>query len=144
MKHQVGCSWNEVSGRYVDLGQDYWEALQRGARRARASSRAQAESFPREVQLGVQHIYADALNTVATAYELLLQMGVCKEQARAILPVSVISECYWSCSLHALIHFLKLRLDEHAQLEIREYAQAVSELVESIEGMDRVLEVCLG
>lgn len=142
-KHQVGCSWNEISGRYVELGQDYWKP--RAWREASESvKQGSGGELPREVQLGVHHIYADALNTVATAYELLLQMGVCKEQARAILPVSVMSECYWSCSLHALIHFLKLRLDEHAQLEIREYAQAVSELVESIEGMDRVLEVCLG
>jgi thymidylate synthase (FAD) len=73
----------------------------------------------------------------------LLQMGVCKEQARALLPVATMSECYWTCSLHALIHFLNQRLDSHAQQEIREYAQAVRELVESVEGLPYILEVCL-
>ena len=70
-------------------------------------------------------------------------MGVAKEQARAVLPLSLMSECFWSCSLHALIHFLQLRLDNHAQAEMRYYAAAVRDSIKSIEGMDRMLELVL-
>jgi thymidylate synthase (FAD) len=79
MKHQVGCSWNEISGRYVELGQDYWKP--RAWREASESvKQGSGGELPREVQLGVHHIYADAINTVATAYELLLSDG-CVQRA---------------------------------------------------------------
>jgi thymidylate synthase (FAD) len=60
-----------------------------------------------------------------------------------ILPLSLMSECYWSASLHAVIHFLKLRLDLHAQEEIRDFARAVRSLVEQVEGLEYVLSVAL-
>jgi thymidylate synthase (FAD) len=56
-------------------------------------------------------------------------MGVCKEQARMVLPVSLYSECYWTCSLQAVMHFISLRDEEHAQWEIQEYARGVKELI---------------
>ena len=93
--------------------------------------------------LRAQMIYDRAIKASFKAYEELLSAGVCKEQARACLPLSLMSECYWSCSLHALIHFLKLRLDHHAQLEIRCFAEAVRESVSAVEGMPRLLSIAL-
>ena len=63
------------------------------------------------------------------SYEGLLEMGVCKEQARMVLPLALYTEVYWTASLQAVAHFLNQRLDPHAQWEIREYAKAVKELV---------------
>jgi len=77
------------------------------------------------------------------AYEALLALGVAKEQARLVLPLSLMSECYWTASLQAVIHFLRLRQDGHAQAEIRAYADAIRELVKQVEGLDFVLAVCL-
>ncbi len=73
-----------------------------------------------------------------------MAVGVANEQARAVLPLALMSECYWSCSLHALLHFLRLRLASHSQAEMREYASAVQELVMDVDGMERLLLCCLG
>jgi len=62
-------------------------------------------------------------------YEERLAFGVAKEVARKDLPLSTYTEAYWKIDLHNLFHFLGLRLDPHAQLEIRQYAQAIAEIV---------------
>ena len=62
-------------------------------------------------------------------YQERLDMGVAREQARKDLPLSNYTQAYWKIDLHNLLHFLRLRLDSHAQLEIRRYAQAIAEIV---------------
>ncbi len=59
-------------------------------------------------------------------YEERLDLGVAREQARKDLPLSTYTEAYWKIDLHNLLHFLALRMDEKAQLEIREYAKTIS------------------
>ena len=65
-------------------------------------------------------------------YDSRLELGVAREQARKDLPLSTYTEAYWKIDLHNLLHFLQLRLDDHAQLEIRKYAQALSEIVKQL------------
>ena len=65
-------------------------------------------------------------------YQSRIQEGVAREQARKDLPLSTYTEAYWKIDLHNLFHFLSLRLDEHAQFEIRSYAQALSKFVEEL------------
>lgn len=60
-------------------------------------------------------------------YEGRIQKGVAKEQARKDLPLSTYTEAYWKIDLHNLFHFLSLRMDSHAQKEIREYATIMGE-----------------
>ena len=60
-------------------------------------------------------------------YEERLELGVAREQARKDLPLSTYTEAYWKTNLHNLLHFLALRMDTHAQLEIREYATTIGE-----------------
>jgi len=62
-------------------------------------------------------------------YQHRLDVGVAREQARKDLPLSTYTEAYWSIDLHNLFHFLGLREDTHAQLEIRQYANALHEIV---------------
>lgn len=62
-------------------------------------------------------------------YEERLAFGVARELARKDLPLSTYTEAYWKIDLHNLFHFLGLRLDPHAQKEIREYATAIAEIV---------------
>jgi thymidylate synthase (FAD) len=64
-------------------------------------------------------------------YERRLELGVAREQARKDLPLSTYTEAYWKCDLHNLLHFLALRLDPHAQSEIRAYAEAIATIVEA-------------
>ena len=56
-------------------------------------------------------------------------MGVAKEQARAILPLSQYTEVYWTASFQAIMNFIELRDESTAQWEIQEYAQTVKELM---------------
>src|SRR5690242_7146820 len=58
-------------------------------------------------------------------YDARLAAGVAREQARKDLPLSTYTEAYWKVDLHNLLHFLRLRMDDHAQQEIREYAEVM-------------------
>ena len=140
MKHQVGCSWNEISGRYVKFDPSFYEPEKF---RIQSTKVKQGSGGPIENQLNACSIYNDSINQSYSAYERLLEAGVCREQARTVLPLSLFSQCYWTASLHAVIHFLNLRLKKDAQLEIRLYAEAVREILEKQVGMDFVLKVCL-
>jgi thymidylate synthase (FAD) len=60
-------------------------------------------------------------------YQRRIELGVAREQARKDLPLSTYTEAYWKIDLHNLLHFLALRMDSHAQLEIRQYAAAIGE-----------------
>lgn len=63
-------------------------------------------------------------------YDERLEFGVAREQARKDLPLCNYTEAYWKIDLHNLFHFLRLRMDSHAQLEIREYANAIAKLIQ--------------
>ena len=65
-------------------------------------------------------------------YELRSAFGVAKEQARKDLPLSTYTRAYWKCDLHNIFNFLRLRMDSHAQLEIRSFANCMFEIVKSI------------
>ena len=66
------------------------------------------------------------------AYERFIEAGMARELARVALPVNVYTEWYWKCDLHNILRFLQLRMDEHAQKEIRDYATAMHELIRPI------------
>ena len=74
----------------------------------------------------------DEQDELFTNYEEYIKEGVCREQARINLPLSLYTEWYWKMDLHNLFHFLRLRLDWHAQKETRAYAQAVYDLIKPI------------
>jgi thymidylate synthase (FAD) len=63
-------------------------------------------------------------------YDYLISEGVSREQSRIVLPVSQYTEAYWKVDLHNLLHFLKLRMDSHAQPEIQAYAKVLGDIVE--------------
>jgi thymidylate synthase (FAD) len=68
------------------------------------------------------------LHEVATdVYDERIAFGVAKEVARKDLPLSTFTEAYWKCDMHNLLHFLALRMDSHAQKEIRDYATVIGE-----------------
>lgn len=126
MKHQVGCAWNEISGRYVVFEPDFY--IPDNWREQHESNKQGSKGSVADQALATQ-LYEATLKQQFDAYNGLLAQGVCKEQARMVLPVATYSECYWTCSLQAIMHFLSLRLDSHSQWEIRQYAAAVFALV---------------
>lgn len=66
------------------------------------------------------------------AYERFIEQGMARELARVTLPVNLYTEWYWKCDLHNVLRFLQLRMDEHAQKEIRDYATAIYDLIRPI------------
>lgn len=126
-KHQVGCAWNEISGRYVEFDAEFYSP---SLWRKQHKSNKQGSEGKVERQTAATFVYNQTLKTCLKSYNELLSMGVCKEQARLALPASLYTECYWTASLQALMHFLSLREDAHSQKEIQEYARAVRVLCE--------------
>jgi len=130
-RQRIG-SFNEISGRYVELKMDFWIPDEwRSNTEANKQSSGEGE-FSEEVRECLNRDYSDALAHAEQAYEILLSRGVAREQARAILPLATYTEFYWSVNARSLFNFLNLRLAEDAQKEIRDYAQAIIPLVESI------------
>ena len=68
---------------------------------------------------------ADFQATARRVYDERLELGIAREQARKDLPLCTYTEAYWKMDLHNLLHFLALRMDPHAQLEIRSYADVI-------------------
>ena len=71
----------------------------------------------------------EAQNLLKEIYEERIDLGVAREQARKDLPLSTYTEAYWKIDLHNLLHFLNLRMDHKAQLEIRLYAETIGEKI---------------
>lgn len=119
------CAWNEVSGRYVEFDPEFY--IPENWREQHESNKQGSKGQIKEqAEAGAK--YVDSIHFCFNRYKELLDMGVCKEQARMVLPVGLYSECYWTVSLQALMHFLSLREDSHAQLEIQQYAMAIRTL----------------
>jgi thymidylate synthase (FAD) len=70
--------------------------------------------------------------TLYAAYEAFCDAGLARELARINLPLSMYTEWYWKIDLHNLFHFLKLRLDPHAQKEIQVYGEVMAEMVRAV------------
>ena len=128
----VGLSRNEVSRRYVDNTPEFWNP--NGAWRGRAEHAKQGSGglLPSYTRGGATLVYEHALNLAANAYKLLLEKGVCPEQARAVLPQSMMTEFIETGSLAAYSRIYGLRTDPHAQKEIQDYALAIGEHIEKI------------
>ena len=137
-KHQVGCSWNEISGRYVQFEPEFYVPQNF---RKQSQDNKQGSYGSVEEQEKAKTIYDTCMLYAYRDYQRLISLGVCKEQARMTLPTALYSECYWTCSLQALMHFLVLREDHHSQWEIQQYAHAIRKLTEQIFPVSLGLEI---
>lgn len=117
---------NEWSGRYSELADQFyvpelWRVQDVKNKQGSLSVSIDA-SWHEEQNDIARKVFTDTY----AAYQQLLANGVAKELARIVLPVSMFTEIYVSCDVHNLMHFLNLRQDAHAQLEIREIADAMA------------------
>lgn len=116
-KHTVGLAWNEVSRRYVDTEPEFylpdtWRA------KADNAKQGSGDILPNDtptikLDTALQYFSEKALEY----YELLLNVDVCPEQARMVLPQNTMTEWIWSGSLAAFARVVKLRTDPHSQYE---------------------------
>jgi len=127
-RHTVGFSRNEVSRRYVDDEPECWVPTELRARDTNKKQGSKDELIPTnpEVVKQIQNFTEGAVSF----YNFLLQEGVAPEIARAVLPQSMYTEFIETASLAAYSRLCGLRLDPHAQKEIREFAAAVAEQME--------------
>mgnify|MGYP005844166771 CR=1 FL=1 len=125
---------NEISGRYSVLKDEFWlPSLDAVAKQSKNNKQGRTdEPFDADT---AQHIITmlDAEQKHAyEQYSQLLDMEVARELARVNLPLSTYTEWYWQIDLHNLLRFLMLRLDKHAQREIREYAEVIHEITKKV------------
>ena len=118
-------AWNEISGRYVPV-EDYYTP---SVFRKQSEDNKQASEGEIESQELADMIWTSTLKSTTDAYEGLLKLGVAKEQARAMLPLSQYTEVYWTASFQAIMNFIELRNEKTSQWEIQEYARVLLELM---------------
>ena len=138
-KHVIGCGWvdpefhnhgwNEISGRYVEVAPEFYKPSKW---RTQSKDNKQASSPDQEITYpeAAEKEYNDVLVSSYNSYRVMLNLGVAKEMARMMLPVSSYTEVVWTASLQALCNFVTLRDHPHAQFEIQEYARAISKMCE--------------
>ncbi|HVJ68856.1 MAG TPA: FAD-dependent thymidylate synthase [Caulifigura sp.] len=125
IRHRTA-SVNEYSTRY-SVAIDAMQTTESKEWRSQAVSNRQGSGEPLPEELGKKLTSTETeFQTAATKlYQDRLADGVAREQARKDLPLSTYTEAYWKIDLHNLLNFLALRMDTHAQLEIREYATTI-------------------
>lgn len=126
-KHQVGITRNEVSRRYVDSAPEFFVPDEWRKRPEGGLKQGSGGKHPLSDQL--TNVYLSYVEHCAAYYRSLISHGVAPEQARAVLPQSMITEWIETGSLAAYARVFGLRRDSHAQAEIREYAKAIGELI---------------
>jgi thymidylate synthase (FAD) len=128
-RHRAGHSYNEWSGRYSKMEPEFYvpefvrtQVGKPGAYRFEPVAGEVRDAARREIEENAQRAWE--------AYERMLEQGVAKEVARAVLPLSTYTKYYWSCNPRSLMHFCSLRNHEAAQYEIRQYAAAAESFLE--------------
>lgn len=132
VRHRMG-RMNEVSGRYSIMKDEFYvpensciskQSTNNKQGRGDVFEEQQAKEFQAEFIEGQQKAYE--------VYKDMVEKGIAREIARINLPLALYTEFYWQMDLHNLFHFLKLRLDSHAQYEIRLYAEKILEIIKTV------------
>lgn len=127
-RHRIG-SFNEFSARYSEVPDEFYVPELNYVREQKGKPGSYSFSpVPEELANRVATLIHEANHEAHQLYLQMLKMGVAKELARSVLPVSMYTQFYWTVNARSLMNFLSLRTHETAQREIRDYANAVSEL----------------
>lgn len=129
IRHRMA-SVNEYSTRYslaIDAAQttmpDEWRM------QAQSNRQGSGELLPNEAGAAFTQSERELQDHARGVYQARIEAGIAREQARKDLPLSTYTEAYWKIDLHNLLHFLSLRMDAHAQQEIREYSRTIGEQI---------------
>lgn len=131
-KHIVGFTRNEVSRRYVDdepefYAPDVWRSRPEGS-----VKQGSGEEVPLHIRIRTKSQYNHAVIKCLEVYEQMVEDGVAPEQARMVLPQSMMTSYYITGSLAAFARFYRQRTDSHAQVEIQELAHQVGAIIETL------------
>jgi thymidylate synthase (FAD) len=128
MRHRTA-SINEVSGRYVTLPKDWYIPEVVRGKHSGGNKQGSEDNLTKEIQTIFKEQLQNACLFSYDSYVEALEVGICPEQARMFLHLNHYTQFVWKQDLHNLMHFLSLRLDDHAQWEVRQYAEAIYELL---------------
>jgi len=125
---------NEISARYSEMQDEmYLPPLEHISAQSNDNKQGrESNPFPQDKAEEIQSLISKSNENQYQTYQKLLDLGVARELARTVLPVGHYTEWYWKIDLRNLMNFLALRLDAHAQWEIRVYAEAMASIVKQI------------
>lgn len=118
-------AWNEISGRYVP----YDEFYEPKEFRKQSEDNKQASDGLVDDQVTATMKWREAQTKTIETYKELLDMGMAREQARSILPLTVYTKVWWTASFQSMMNFIELRDEATSQVEIQEYARALKKIV---------------
>jgi thymidylate synthase (FAD) len=124
IRHRIA-SYNEKSGRYAKMKEEFH--VPKKFRRQVKKNYVFAW-LGKKASIMAEEIVRTSYNLSYRAYQKLLELGVAKEQARLVLPLSLYTEFYWTINGRSLMNFIKLRNDKHAQWEIRQFAKVIDKI----------------
>jgi len=129
-RHRMA-SYNEISGRYTKFGEQFYVPSRIRYQEAKNKQGSETREGNEDIEPTLIHLI-DTTNTYCSeAYKMLLASGVAKELARVVLPVSTYTEFYWTVNSRSLMNFLRLRLGDGAQWEIKQFAQEIQKIFQS-------------
>ena len=128
VKHQVGLAWNEVSRRYVDFPPELYKPE---TWRGRPKNSKQGSDGEIKLDQTIEYSMESAMESCLITYNTLLDKGVAPEQARMVLPQSMMTEWYWSGTLYAFSRICNLRCKPDTQKETRDVADMINRLCDS-------------
>src|SRR5688572_14027634 len=118
---------NEISGRYSVMKDEFYlPEPGHVCVQSESNKQGRGDTLPFDQAMAVIRKMEQEQKDVYANYTAMLDQGVARELARANLPLSLYTEWYWQIDLHNLFHFLRLRMDPHAQYEIRAFAEAMA------------------
>tara|TARA_Y100000034_G_scaffold119353_1_gene161066 strand:- start:965 stop:1660 length:696 start_codon:yes stop_codon:yes gene_type:complete len=120
-------AWNEISGRYVPVEDFYIPEVWR--KQSDDNKQASDGVLDDLQQKRMNNVYNDFIRQVEMSYDMMVDAGMAREQARIVLPLSQYTEVYWTASFQAIMNFIELRDESTAQWEIQQYAQVVKGLM---------------
>ena len=118
-------AWNEISGRYVP----YDEFYEPTEFRKQSEDNKQASDGLVEDQVSATIKWRTVQMKLIETYKEFLDMGMAKEQARSILPLTVYTKVWWTASFQSVMNFIELRDEKTSQVEIQEYARALKSIM---------------
>lgn len=129
VRHRTA-SVNEESGRYSEIREMFFSpALGDLAPQSLDNKQGREGEFPLHKQKAIRNVIEANNEYSFASYKALLGEDLARELARITLPLTAYSSLYWKIDLHNLLHFLTLRTDSHAQKEIRDYADAILNII---------------
>lgn len=117
---------NVESFRYSEVQDDFYVPdLDMIQKQSKTNNQGRGEDLPVDTKLKIQDLIRNQHEASYATYKKLLELGVARELSRVVINGGVFVKLIWKCDLHNFFHFLKLRLDSHAQIEIRMYAEVM-------------------